>query len=182
MPSDGFGRLTPHGACLSTAPRTTLDLPLNNFQNCSYAALTPAPQVLSPADFASNPCTLPDLARIFAQADDSVRPGGEGIPPRHAAPRCNFYKPDGRRCGSPAVRGRRRCYFHQRLFTPARRDYSLPPIEDAHSLHAAVLQVLRAIADGAVSPHDARLMLYGAQIAASNLKNLLREDDHHFRG
>jgi len=30
-------------------------------------------------------------------------------------PLCHFIKPDGRRCGSPALRNRRLCFFHSRL-------------------------------------------------------------------
>ena len=32
-------------------------------------------------------------------------------------PECNYYKPDGVRCGSPALRGKRLCYHHNRLRT-----------------------------------------------------------------
>jgi hypothetical protein len=30
-------------------------------------------------------------------------------------PRCRFIKPDGNRCGSPALRSHRLCFFHNRL-------------------------------------------------------------------
>lgn len=89
-----------------------------------------------------------------------------------AAPRCNHYHADGRRCGSPALKGKRFCHFHRRLFKPARRHYDLPDIEDAASLHCAILQVVRGAAEDGLTAGQARLMLYALQIAAGNLRHL----------
>jgi hypothetical protein len=98
----------------------------------------------------------------------------------HQSPRCNFYLADGRRCACPALRGRRRCRHHVRIFRPQPRNYALPPITDALSMHAALLQLCRSAAEDGVSPETARILLWGAQLAANNLKNLsalLDEED-----
>ena len=97
----------------------------------------------------------------------------------HAAPRCNFYHLDGRRCGSPALRGKRRCFFHNRIrFKPERRHYPLPPLEDAASIHLALLQLARAAAEDGLTPDQGRVVALALQIAAGNLKNLsLSPDD-----
>jgi len=144
-------------------------------------ALFPASQPVVPPVLASKSCVSPVLAEISAQAADSTIPRGRGgdtsSQVAHTAPRCNFYLPTGARCACPALRGRRRCRHHQRIFKPRPRNYALPPIEDAASLHAALLQICRAIAEDAVSPDAGRILLWGAQLAANNLKNLAMEED-----
>jgi hypothetical protein len=97
----------------------------------------------------------------------------------HAAPRCQAWLPDGRRCACPALRGRRRCRFHLPVFKPQRRSYPLPILEDAASIHLALLQVTRAVAEDGMSPGQARLLLYALQLAASNLKNLSTPSPGH---
>jgi hypothetical protein len=73
------------------------------------------------------------------------------------------------------MRGKRRCYFHARTFKPRRRDYSIPFIEDEHSLHVALLQLARAAAEDGVTPEAARLMMMGIQLSAANLRQMQRE-------
>jgi hypothetical protein len=90
------------------------------------------------------------------------------ITPANAAPRCNYLKLNGSRCGAPALRGRRLCYFHLRALRP-RRDYRLPVIDDAASLQYAIMQVLRALEDKYYDARTSAIMLYGLQIACSNL-------------
>ncbi|HEU5450497.1 MAG TPA: hypothetical protein VFU76_00845 [Terriglobales bacterium] len=51
----------------------------------------------------------------------------------------------------------------------------MPFVEGAHSLQLAIHQVLRALADGSLERKTASTMLYGLQIAASNLKRLAEE-------
>ena len=94
---------------------------------------------------------------------------------------CEYVKPNGHFCGSIALRGRDYCHFH--LTYIARRLRSekmeaqlqpppleLPPLEDANSIQVAVMQVLAAAARGHLSPKLVGLMLYGLQIAGTNLR------------
>jgi hypothetical protein len=90
-------------------------------------------------------------------------------------------KLDGIRCNSPAVRGKKRCYFHeqlQRMRRPARSASAraavieLPPLEDALSIQAALMQVTRAILNDQISDKKAGLLLYALQTAATNLRTI----------
>ena len=104
----------------------------------------------------------------------------------HQAPRCSHIKFDGRRCQSPALRGKRLCYFHGRIHYPRPRRNLLPPLEDANSVQAVLLSVQRALLQGTVDHATARLLLYALDIASNNLKNVtfdpLAQDPHRPRG
>jgi len=97
--------------------------------------------------------------------------------------RCQHIKVNGVQCGSPALKRRRYCYFHQRFVerrvqvnaNDARRDrfrVNLPIIEDANAVQIALMQVLQLIMSNQIEPKQASLLLYGLQIASSNLKRL----------
>ncbi len=91
------------------------------------------------------------------------------------APRCQHTKMNGDPCAAPARRGRDYCVFHEPAHNTERLDYSLAVIEDATSLQFGIMQVMRALADHAIDAKTAALMLYGLQIAASNLKRFTAE-------
>ena len=90
----------------------------------------------------------------------------------HQAPRCQHIKADGLRCHSPALRGKRLCYFHGRIHYPRSRRTLLPPLEDANSVQAVLLSVQRALLEGTVDHDIAHLLLYALDIARANLKNV----------
>jgi hypothetical protein len=94
--------------------------------------------------------------------------------------RCQHLKVNGTQCGSPALRRRRRCYFHDELRVErdkvladqfAIRRFELPPLEDANAVQVAVMKVLQWLGSGRLDPKIAGLMLYGLQTASCNLKN-----------
>jgi hypothetical protein len=96
-------------------------------------------------------------------------------------PLCQHIKLNGVRCGSPALRERRYCFFHHRMHDLRRirrkREtpqtvVDLPVLEDANAVQIAVQEVLTAVNDGRLDPRRAGLMLYGLNTAASNLKRL----------
>ena len=99
------------------------------------------------------------------------------------APRCQHIRYHGQRCAAPALRGQTLCHFHQHAADPATyEERSLPPfIEDATSLQIVLMWVIRRLRTGGFHLMDeleykrAALMLYGLQIACSNLKNLNAE-------
>lgn len=91
------------------------------------------------------------------------------------APRCQHTKMNGDPCAAPARRGTQFCVFHAPAHNTERLDYSLAVIEDATSLQFGIMQVMRALADHAIESKTAALMLYGLQIAASNLKRFTAE-------
>ncbi|MGH7868608.1 MAG: hypothetical protein ACREP9_13520, partial [Candidatus Dormibacteraceae bacterium] len=79
------------------------------------------------------------------------------------APRCQHIHYDGRPCKAPARRGRNYCMFHQSAHLEAGH-LALPIIEDTHSMQLAIIRILRSLADDAIDPRRASVMLYGLQL------------------
>ncbi len=88
-------------------------------------------------------------------------------------PRCQHVRVNGIQCGSPAIRGKRHCYFHSRhQLKPAHESaFDFPTLEDANAIQVALMQVIRAIADNKIECKRAGLLLYALQTAAYNLKH-----------
>jgi hypothetical protein len=97
-------------------------------------------------------------------------------------PRCQHVKVNGTQCGSPALRRRRHCYFHDHMLDGKRRFanrqeakpraiFSMCLLEDANAVQLAVMQVLQLLGSGQMDTKTAGLMLYGLQIASSNLRH-----------
>jgi len=100
-------------------------------------------------------------------------------------PQCRHIKTNGIRCGSPAVRSHYYCYYHAQTQQHHRRHSSaegrelplqLPPLEDAHSIQLALMEIGHAILNDRISDKKAGLLLYMLQTASINLKRL--EEDH----
>jgi len=98
-------------------------------------------------------------------------------------PRCQHVKVNGVQCGSPAMRRRRRCYFHDRMLEgrkqfaaesciKPRPMFSMCLLEDANSVQVALMQVLNLLGSGQMDPKTAGLMLYGLQTASANLRHV----------
>src|SRR5258705_12222431 len=94
--------------------------------------------------------------------------------------RCQHLKVNGVQCGSPALRNRKLCHFHQRWqqgriqlnANRARRSrYSLdlPILEDANSIQVALMQGMRLLLTNQVDHRTAALLFYALQTASSNL-------------
>ncbi|HXE89915.1 MAG TPA: hypothetical protein VNK82_03030 [Terriglobales bacterium] len=86
-------------------------------------------------------------------------------------PTCHYIRTDGRRCGSPALRGQRFCYYHYE----ARRatvNLDIPPLEDGNAIQVALLDIIRALADDRLDSGKATALGYLLQTAAANLKNV----------
>jgi len=95
-------------------------------------------------------------------------------------PRCQHVKVNGTQCGSPALRRRRRCYFHEQVRVErartqadvfAQRRFELPVLEDANSVQVALMKVMELLACGRMDHKTAGLMLYALQTATVNLRN-----------
>src|SRR5438093_3781622 len=94
--------------------------------------------------------------------------------------RCQHVKVNGVQCGSPSLKNRKLCHFHQRWqqgriqlnATHARRSrYSLdlPILEDANSIQVALMQGMRLLLTNQVDHRTAALLFYALQTASSNL-------------
>ena len=97
------------------------------------------------------------------------------------APRCRHIKVSGAQCGSPALRSKSFCFYHQErpLMVPCYydRDYplgeiNLPLFEDAHSVQSVIRQVVQMVMQKRLERETAGLLLYALQIASSNLKRM----------
>jgi hypothetical protein len=95
--------------------------------------------------------------------------------------RCMHVKINGTLCGSPALRGRRFCFFHkrwraQRIRLNAQPQSNpqtmlrLPVLEDANSIQIVLTQVMRLILTRQIDSKTAGLLLYALQTASINLK------------
>jgi hypothetical protein len=95
-------------------------------------------------------------------------------------PRCQHVKVNGTQCGSPALRRRRRCYFHDCIARHRRKiaanettqgRFDLPLLEDANAVQIALMKVMQMLGSGQMDHKTAGLMLYALQTASVNLRN-----------
>src|ERR1700690_1011725 len=94
--------------------------------------------------------------------------------------RCQHIKVDGVQCGSPALRGERRCHFHDRwervdrgaTGPSALGSNVLPALEDANSIQLALAEVMRLAIMGRIEHRVFSLLLSALRIAAANVKHL----------
>lgn len=100
-----------------------------------------------------------------------------------AAPRCNHIKVSGTQCGSPALRNKKFCFYHQHnrrvlvdcYYNPeeyATGEIKLPIFEDAHSIQSVIHQVVQMVLQKRLERQTASLILYALQIASSNLNRI----------
>ena len=88
---------------------------------------------------------------------------------------CRFIKANGLKCQSPAMRGSCFCYFHARkhvyVARPSARDRAieLPPLQNEASIHAALDQILHAVATGTLDEQRAGKLLYALQLAQKTI-------------
>jgi hypothetical protein len=102
-----------------------------------------------------------------------------------SVPTCDHLKEDGVFCNSPALHGRKFCYFHLNLrgrrlkAARARRRgdnpaLNLPFPEDMHAVQVSLAEILWALAERRIDHKAAGLMLYTLQQASTNLNQTPR--------
>ncbi len=100
--------------------------------------------------------------------------------------RCRHFKTNGTQCGSPALKGKELCYYHEQNRPEPVEFYIdgevgcagqmvLPVFEDAHSIQTVNRQVVQLLLAQKIDRKDAGLMLYALQIASGNLKTMQAE-------
>jgi hypothetical protein len=89
---------------------------------------------------------------------------------------CRHIKPRGTKCGSPALKGRPYCYYHDQLHTYTQdgiRDdkgpFCLPSIEDACGIQHALMQIMGSMANGRLDSREGVRLIYGLQVALQAL-------------
>jgi hypothetical protein len=96
-------------------------------------------------------------------------------------PRCQHVKVNGTQCGSPALRRKRFCYFHDNYRQTQARLMeqqskismgNFPLLEDANSVQVAVMHVIHMLGSAKIDTKVAGLMLYALQTASSNMKRV----------
>jgi hypothetical protein len=95
-------------------------------------------------------------------------------------PRCQHVKVNGVQCGSPALRRKPHCYFHERVEyernlanenKSGQRKFGFPLLEDANSIQVALMKVIQMLGAGTLDHKTAALMLYALQTASANLRH-----------
>jgi hypothetical protein len=86
---------------------------------------------------------------------------------------CKHVKLDGTACAQPARRGKDYCRFHHIMYEPVVMPgqplYRPPILEDTGSVQVVIMQVIRELMRQPIDKHNAGLILYGLQLASSNL-------------
>jgi hypothetical protein len=84
--------------------------------------------------------------------------------------------PSGKKCRAAALRGTPYCYFHTRVHhfakakpEPKNAPLKLPVLEDRSAIQLALAQILDALASARIDSKQAGLLLYGLQIASTNI-------------
>jgi len=101
--------------------------------------------------------------------------------------RCRHVKTNGTQCGSPALKDKELCYFHEQNRPEPVEFYFddqpgcasqmvLPVFEDAHSIQTVIRQVVQLLLAQKIERKDAGLLLYALQIASGNLKTMQAEN------
>jgi len=100
-------------------------------------------------------------------------------------PRCQHVKTNGTQCGSPALRRRRYCFFHDKVrrerakiaACASAERFDFPLLEDANSVQVALMKVIQMLGSARIDHKTAGLMLYALQTASINLRNTDFEAD-----
>jgi hypothetical protein len=93
---------------------------------------------------------------------------------------CRHTLPEGRRCGSPAMRGEKFCYYHHETRKPvadpqrrqARRNcFHIAPPRTRAAIQDSIGEIVARLAYNEIHPRRAGLLLYALQIATTNIKD-----------
>lgn len=103
---------------------------------------------------------------------------------------CRHIFTGGRRCGSPSLRNENFCYYHHTtrspkppafhdpfLFPPNETNFVLPHPEDSSAIQHSIGEIINKLANNALDPRRAGLLLYALQIASMNLPKAKPSDN-----
>ncbi len=91
------------------------------------------------------------------------------------ARRCVHVKPNGLRCGSPAMRGDPFCFFHERWYNQPAED-TFPPLDDSNGVQLALMQVAErvrreAFRAGSINPRLVQALVFVLKVAGQNARH-----------
>ena len=104
-------------------------------------------------------------------------------------PLCQHVKPDGKRCGTPAIRDHKYCYHHTtvRKLVPKTdvfglryqgttgepyQRFELPYLENGEAIQIGFMQLIHGVSTGLIAGTRARVMLGALYGAAANLREI----------
>src|SRR5437016_2241378 len=101
-----------------------------------------------------------------------------------AANSCSFVRETGKQCGSPAMRGNQRCFFHDRdhqrreLLNTWRTGtdkhvmeaFELPPLETPEEVQICINSLFQALTSRRLIERDAQFFLDTLRLASRNLR------------
>ena len=96
-------------------------------------------------------------------------------------PVCKHIFPSGKRCHSPALRGKILCYYHARNRTLVdnnryrQRSVGIPPLDDRADIQIAINEVAAAVMADKISDKKAAKLLYAIQLSSQNLARAKEE-------
>ena len=90
------------------------------------------------------------------------------------APRCHHVKPNGQRCGSPAMNGEQFCYFHNLARMSVN---SFPILEDRRALQVAYMRICERLMSGTLSALNAKVLLQALSMAENNGCHIERNEE-----
>ena len=96
-------------------------------------------------------------------------------------PTCGHRKADGVLCGSPVLRGKQFCHFHQRDLDRGHQRVQVrrraetcklhfPPLETMADVQIALFEVVDALATNRIEPRRASVLLFALQQASLHLR------------
>jgi hypothetical protein len=90
---------------------------------------------------------------------------------------CSHIKVTGVRCGSPALREKEFCYFHQRMLRgihtpPEARLHPVALIENEEAIQSSLMELINAIARNSIDLRRADLILKALHIAVKNSRRV----------
>lgn len=90
---------------------------------------------------------------------------------------CTHIKATGHPCGSPALRGERFCYFHERMIRgvptpPKQRVHPMALIENEEGIQVALMETINAIVRNHIDLKRATLILRALSIATHNARRV----------
>ena len=96
---------------------------------------------------------------------------------------CHHIMDSGQRCGSPRMKRKEFCYYHNRLhesfILPGQEMYEAPDLDNLHSISIALTQINRALDKGLINPGVANAMIYSIQVAKQTLRQIEKSTPLH---
>lgn len=88
-------------------------------------------------------------------------------------PRCQHVKANNQPCGSPAMKSRQYCYFHDQARARGKKQIRLPVLEDHRAIQMAITRICQGITDQAIDAKVGSTLLYGLQVASTAVPKMV---------